>query len=89
MAVKNYRIRKMGVLGFGITARQEMQLKEEYSNLCVYCGKRYNELTIDHIVPISKGGEHDINNTVPACRSCNASKNDRPLLLWMYYRMDR
>ena len=45
---------------------------------CYYCGKRLikNEITIDHIVPISKGGLHAGFNIVPACLRCNQSKNN-------------
>lgn len=33
--------------------------------------------TIDHIVPVSKGGEHTLDNVQPLCRSCNSQKNDK------------
>ncbi|CAD7697483.1 unnamed protein product [Ostreobium quekettii] len=45
---------------------------------CVYCGSRSN-LTIDHVVPISKGGPKAWGNVVTACMRCNNKKGDRTL----------
>ena len=39
---------------------------------CVYCGDPAVE--IDHVVPVVKGGTHELSNLVPACRPCNRSK---------------
>lgn len=53
------------------------------NSTCVYCncyftldsyGKK-SSLTIDHIVPQSKGGTHDLENLVPACMGCNTRKS--------------
>ncbi len=46
---------------------------------CQYCGKRpqVRELTIDHIVPRSKGGRSTWTNCVVACMTCNTRKSDR------------
>lgn len=35
--------------------------------------------TVDHLIPKSEGGPSDIDNLVPACFSCNATKHSRPL----------
>jgi 5-methylcytosine-specific restriction endonuclease McrA len=43
---------------------------------CVYCGDRYN-LTIDHIVPTSRGGKTSFENCVTSCRECNNTKGSR------------
>jgi 5-methylcytosine-specific restriction endonuclease McrA len=50
-------------------------------NQCQYCGARPStqELTIDHIVPRSKGGRSTWNNCVLACLRCNRRKASRPL----------
>lgn len=42
---------------------------------CVYCGSSDN-LTIDHVIPKSKGGRHTWKNVVTACKTCNAEKAD-------------
>ncbi len=41
---------------------------------CQYCGKQARTLTLDHIVPRSKGGPHVWTNVVSACIPCNHSK---------------
>lgn len=49
---------------------------------CEYCGSEEN-ITVDHVVPISKGGAHSIENIVPACQPCNSSKGAKPLEEWL------
>ncbi len=48
-------------------------------NRCQYCGKRYatNELSLDHVVPRSQGGENTWDNIVCACIHCNVRKGGR------------
>ncbi len=44
--------------------------------VCHYCGKHFpqEELTLDHIVPVARGGRSTRGNLVVACRSCNQAK---------------
>lgn len=47
---------------------------------CSYCGCQTNpfdDFTVDHVHPVILGGTDDIENLVPACRSCNARKGAR------------
>jgi len=46
---------------------------------CQYCGKHFkvSDLTIDHIIPSSKGGKTDWHNCTTACFACNNKKGDR------------
>jgi len=48
-------------------------------NVCAYCGGQFVEadLTVEHIVPVSRGGRHEWTNVVTACRSCNTRKGNR------------
>ena len=46
---------------------------------CVYCGTAAGRLTLDHVVPRSKGGESIWENVVTACAPCNLHKGDRSL----------
>lgn len=48
---------------------------EQFGGLCAYCGAPAEEM--DHLVPISKGGDHTAENVVPACFSCNRSKSGK------------
>lgn len=46
------------------------------AGICYYCGKRVNkdEATVDHIIPVNKGGTNNADNLVCACSSCNTVK---------------
>jgi len=48
---------------------------------CVYCGST-NHLSIDHVVPVTRGGDDRGDNAVWACRRCNSSKAGRDLFEW-------
>ncbi len=50
-------------------------------NLCLYCGGEFSdaELTRDHVLPISRGGQDNWINVVAACRRCNHYKGSRLL----------
>lgn len=45
---------------------------------CQYCGNHFREsdLTIDHVIPRSKGGKNEWNNVAAACRTCNQRKSN-------------
>jgi 5-methylcytosine-specific restriction endonuclease McrA len=47
--------------------------------VCAYCGGHFVELdlTVEHILPVSRGGRHEWTNVVTACRSCNTRKGSR------------
>jgi 5-methylcytosine-specific restriction endonuclease McrA len=57
------------------------QLKKIYELTCWMCGKKEPEikLSIDHKIPLSKGGSNEIDNIQPLCRSCNSRKNTQIL----------
>ena len=44
---------------------------------CVYCGKESKKLTIDHIIPKSKGGKSTFENCVACCKQCNLKKGHK------------
>lgn len=46
------------------------------NNECVYCGSKRN-LTIDHIMPRSRGGKNTWSNLVTCCSNCNIKKGNR------------
>ncbi|SFM40716.1 HNH endonuclease [Thermodesulforhabdus norvegica] len=55
--------------------------------ICHYCGRSFppSELTMDHIVPIIRGGRSTRGNIVPACKECNAKKKYLLPLEWDEY----
>jgi 5-methylcytosine-specific restriction enzyme A len=54
---------------------------------CYYCGREVppQELTMDHIVPIIRGGKSAKNNLVPACKECNNNKKHFLPIEWEDY----
>lgn len=65
----------------GVSDRDWRRLLRRYRFTCAYCGD-CGFLTMDHIVPIARGGRHSIGNVLPACGRCNSSKRDRLLFEW-------
>jgi 5-methylcytosine-specific restriction endonuclease McrA len=55
--------------------RKEVWFK--YNGRCAYCGKSvpFDEMEIDHMYPISMGGEDSYKNYMPACHDCNCFKS--------------
>lgn len=49
---------------------------------CVYCGAVEN-ITIDHVIPLSRGGKHEPANLAPACVTCNCSKGAKLPEEWL------
>lgn len=63
-----------------VTAQDWLEIIEQHKNRCHYCRRPFTEdlpATIDHVIPLTKGGLHVKENIVPACRSCNSTKKDR------------
>jgi CRISPR/Cas system Type II protein with McrA/HNH and RuvC-like nuclease domain len=48
-------------------------IRDKWNNQCAYCNST-EELTIDHIIPQSKGGSNLINNVICCCTICNRDK---------------
>jgi 5-methylcytosine-specific restriction endonuclease McrA len=56
--------------------RREVLKRDNHT--CQYCGST-KYLTLDHVIPRSKGGQHTWDNVVTACERCNSTKSDRLL----------
>lgn len=50
---------------------------------CAYCGATDQPLQKDCVMALSRGGRYTLDNIVPACRSCNASKCNAEVTSWM------
>jgi 5-methylcytosine-specific restriction endonuclease McrA len=46
----------------------------QFGNRCLACGRSDVKLTVDHVLPISRGGADAPDNVQPLCQSCNSSK---------------
>ena len=68
--------------------RQTQWWKQRLSRgACYYCGKPFPpaELTMDHVVPMARGGKTTKSNVVPACKSCNSRKQQLAPVEWEEY----
>lgn len=50
--------------------------KKSSSGICAYCGMKFQpgDLTMDHVIPVSRGGTSEKFNIVPCCKGCNNKK---------------
>jgi 5-methylcytosine-specific restriction endonuclease McrA len=62
--------------GYRLTPSDWMKILKKYNFSCAECGRQQPEvkLTVDHIIPLIKGGEHSYKNIRPLCLSCNCRK---------------
>lgn len=69
------------------TQKQWKALKKYYcfDGICLGCGEK-KRLTVDHIIPLIKGGSNFITNIQPICQSCNSAKGDERII---DYRPDK
>lgn len=75
MILRNNRANRKGAVGL-VSLSEWTALVDRYHGRCLCCGK-VTDLTMDHVVPLSKGGMNDIGNVQPLCQSCNSAKFDR------------
>ncbi|MBF0100863.1 MAG: HNH endonuclease [Desulfobacterales bacterium] len=56
--------------------------------ICHYCNQSFPSqlLTMDHIVPLARGGKSTKGNVVPCCKNCNNQKKQKLLMEWDQYR---
>lgn len=65
-----------------LTAEQWGMLTSTWEG-CAYCGAAGTALQRDCVLALSRGGRYTLDNIVPACRSCNASKSNDEVTGWM------
>lgn len=74
-----YRRRYETLKNGDLTYEQWLSVLDQFNYCCAYCLRSALELTLDHIEPVSKGGRHTLCNVVPACKSCNSRKSNKPI----------
>ena len=52
-------------------------LLEKQKGKCGYCGKQMSSPTVDHKIPVSRGGTDALENLIAACKPCNSRKRDK------------
>ncbi len=68
-----------------LSAEQWSALKAVWGG-CAYCGATSMPLQRDCVLAVSRGGRYTLDNVVPACRSCNASKGNDEVTGWLRRR---
>jgi 5-methylcytosine-specific restriction endonuclease McrA len=63
-----------------LTRPQWLAIVASFRGRCAYCGRIPAKVTLDHVLPLARGGEHTARNVVPACRRCNQRKRSGPPL---------
>jgi len=76
------RFRKLvsGEINWSTSIREYVKERER-RDICIYCG-RTGELTVEHILPLSRGGSDTPDNVVFVCKTCNCSKGNQRLYEW-------
>lgn len=76
---------RKSAIGPGVSAEEWQAICEKHGFRCFYClGKLdQSEITLDHFLPISKGGLDAPFNSVPACKSCNCAKHNLLIDVWL------
>lgn len=78
------RAQAAGARIVGDVSRDEVLLRDGY--ICYLCGVDTGKVTnpfdpssatVDHVIPLSRGGEHSMANVKCACLSCNSAKRDK------------
>lgn len=69
-----------GTMDLG-SLRDDERLKLVLGQACCYCGTR-DRLTLDHVIPLSRGGVDCADNLLWACSRCNSSKGATDLMEW-------
>ena len=61
------------------TKAKRKKLISKFGKRCFWCHCKLseNQLTIDHIIPISKGGSNNLENLLPACFPCNNNRGNK------------
>ena len=58
----------------------DKDLRKLSAATCFFCTRKAD--TIEHLIPLTRGGTHGIGNLVAACRSCNSSKGNKFFMEW-------
>jgi 5-methylcytosine-specific restriction endonuclease McrA len=77
------RARHLGMRADRISESDWAAILDYFGHRCAYCLSDAIPLEQDHVLALTKGGQHTVDNIVPACGRCNKRKGNRSLLLLM------
>jgi 5-methylcytosine-specific restriction endonuclease McrA len=67
----------------GLWQARRMEVFRRDNFTCRYCGARNGKLECDHVHPLSRGGNSEVDNLVTACKPCNRSKAAKTIQEWV------
>lgn len=73
---------RMAKLPHTLTVEEWEKALEFFNHSCAYCGVSDDNIGKEHVIPIVKGGGYTADNIIPACRTCNSSKNTTDMEKW-------
>jgi 5-methylcytosine-specific restriction endonuclease McrA len=76
------RVARVKLADNDLTPAQWLAIMDAWAR-CAYCGDVDKALQRDCVLPISRGGRYTLDNVVPACGSCNASKSNDEVTSWL------
>lgn len=77
------RRRRVALADNDLSTTEWADLVAAWGGACAYCGAPSTALQRDCVLPISRGGRYTLDNVVPACASCNASKHNDEVTGWL------
>lgn len=75
--INKYKYKHRRNVAGKFTLSEWKSLVVDFGNMCLWCKEIGIELTVDHIVPLIRGGTNYISNIQPLCRVCNSKKHDK------------
>ena len=73
--IRLFRYIRIASFGGVVFSKKNVFRRDDFA--CQYCGHDESDLTIDHVIPKSRGGTTNWNNVVVACKRCNLKKGNR------------
>lgn len=80
-AIQSHKRRALETAAGSYTLDEWRAVMDQYGHRCRMCACE-GKMTVDHVIPLSKGGSNTVENLSPLCKPCNSRKNNR-ILAWL------